>query len=107
VKGGAAVTKDKYEIYDIPSGLVAATGSETRWGGVVGVGAEYGFTPNWSIALEYDHMFMGHRDVSFFQTANLSGTAGAPALTSRISQDVDVVTARVNYRFGGPVVGRY
>jgi len=52
-------------------------------------------------------MFMGHRDVSFFQTANLGGTAGALAFTSNIRQDVDLVTVRVNYRFGGPVVGRY
>ncbi len=25
----------------------------------------------------------------------------------RISQDVDMVTARINYKFGGPVVARY
>jgi outer membrane immunogenic protein len=27
--------------------------------------------------------------------------------TDRIRQDVDLVTVRVNYRFGGPVVARY
>jgi outer membrane immunogenic protein len=27
--------------------------------------------------------------------------------TDLIRQDVDMVTARINYRFGGPVVGRY
>ena len=27
--------------------------------------------------------------------------------TNSISQDVDIVTARINYRFGGPVVPRY
>jgi outer membrane immunogenic protein len=107
VKGGAAVTSDKYEVFDIPSGLAAATGRETRWGGVVGVGLEYGFTPNWSVAFEYDHMFMGNRDVTFRQTAFNGQTPGDLALTSRISQDVDVFTARLNYRFGGPVVARY
>jgi outer membrane immunogenic protein len=27
--------------------------------------------------------------------------------TDNIRQDVDLVTVRVNYRFGGPVVARY
>jgi outer membrane immunogenic protein len=27
--------------------------------------------------------------------------------TDRIRQDVDLVTARVNFRFGGPVIARY
>ena len=27
--------------------------------------------------------------------------------TDRIGQDVDLVTARLNYKFGGPVVARY
>ena len=52
-------------------GLITATGvcfdraSDTRWGGVVGVGLEYGFTPNWSVAVEYDHLFMGRRNLNF------------------------------------------
>lgn len=25
----------------------------------------------------------------------------------RISQDIDMVTARINYRFGGPVMAKY
>ena len=65
VKGGAAVTDDKYRIFDVPSGALTDTASETRWGGVVGVGFEYGIAPSWSVGFEYDHMFMGSRDVSF------------------------------------------
>lgn len=30
--------------------------NSTRWGGTVGVGFEYGFTPNWSFGAEYDHL---------------------------------------------------
>ncbi len=33
--------------------------NETRWGATVGVGLEYGFTPNWSFGVEYNHLFMG------------------------------------------------
>ena len=42
--------------------VVFDSARETRWGGVVGVGLEYGFAPNWSVGIEYDHMFMGDRD---------------------------------------------
>ncbi len=110
VKGGAAVTQDKYEIFltgpqgPLPTGFIAARGSETRWSGVVGVGAEYGFTPNWSLALEYDHLFMGNRDIGItFDPAFIA----ALNHSERIHQDVDMVTARINYRFGGPVVAKY
>jgi outer membrane immunogenic protein len=33
--------------------------------------------------------------------------AGVATRNDSIDQDIDVVTARVNYRFGGPVVARY
>jgi outer membrane immunogenic protein len=101
VKGGAAVTDDRYEHRVIATNTVFDSANETRWGGVVGVGLEYGFTPNWSAALEYDHMFMGT------QTLNFRNAAGALSTIDRIGQDVDVVTARINYRFGGPIVAKY
>jgi outer membrane immunogenic protein len=106
VKGGAAVVNDKYVGYDTISGLVGDTASETRWGGVIGVGGEYGLTPNWSLALEYDHMFMGTHSVNMYTSGNF-GPAGIFDRTERIRQDVDLFTVRVNYKFGGPVVARY
>lgn len=101
VKGGAAVIRDKYDSFDIPTGALIDSARETRWGGVVGVGLEYGFTPNWSFAVEYDHMFMGTRDNVFYTPAGLFDGS------DRIRQDVDLFTARLNYKFGGPVVARY
>jgi outer membrane immunogenic protein len=101
VKGGAAVTSDKYEGYFTGTNVVFDTASETRWGAVVGVGAEYSFTPNWSFGVEYNHLFMGDRDIT------LTDGAGLISRTDSISQDVDMVTARINYRWGGPVVARY
>ncbi len=58
VKGGAAVVDDKYSIVTNPGGALLASTDDTRWGGVVGVGLEYGFAPNWSAGVEYDHMFL-------------------------------------------------
>lgn len=109
-KGGAAVVHDKYNnFFSVPFGGIPANvnfseGSETRWGGVVGVGLEFGFAPNWSVAVEYDHLFMGTRNVGL----SLIPPAGpGPASFHNIRQDVDVGTARLNYRFGGPVVAKY
>jgi outer membrane immunogenic protein len=76
--------------------------SETRVGYTAGVGLEYGFTPNWSLALEYDHLFMFESDDAFTAVAG-----GVITRIDSIHQDVDLVTARLNYRFGGPGVARY
>jgi outer membrane immunogenic protein len=59
VKGGGAVAADRYTTFVTATNLVTGTASETRWGGTVGAGLEYGFAPNWSVAFEYDHLFMG------------------------------------------------
>jgi outer membrane immunogenic protein len=105
VKGGAAVTSNTFSVSSTVGGIGLASASSTRWGGALGTGFEYAFAPNWSVGLEYDHLFMGGADYSF-AVAN-------PLLTgalSRITQDVDMVTVRVNYRFGGfggPVVAKY
>jgi outer membrane immunogenic protein len=113
VKGGAAVTHDKYDAITnapfgaFPTGTLFDQGSETRWGGVVGVGGEFAFSPNWSLALEYDHLFMGNRNLNFTAAGNLGLVAGSLTRGENIRQDVDMVTARINYRFGGPVVARY
>jgi outer membrane immunogenic protein len=102
VKGGAAVTADRFRQFDVPSGvLVASTGNDTRWGGVVGAGLEFGFAPSWSAGLEYNHLFMQDRTQTFVDPT------GAFFGTDRIRQDVDLLTVRVNYRWGGPVIGKY
>ena len=111
VKGGAAVTDDKYSgtVTTPPfTGALFDSASETRWGGVVGTGLEFGFAPNWSVAVEYDHLFMGNRAITSTSTGVLAGIpAGSIFRTDSIRQDVDMVTARINFRFGGPAVGRY
>jgi outer membrane immunogenic protein len=111
VKGGAAVTHDKYQGF-VTGGtnFVLDNASETRWGGVIGAGLEFGFAPNWSVGVEYDHLFMGTRDVGF--TTVILPFADR---TDRIHQDVDMVTVRLNYKFGmgkgpvgkGPVTASY
>jgi len=102
LKGGAAVTDNKNSILSNPGNiLIANTGDYTRWGGTVGAGIEFGFAPNWSAGVEYDHLFMQDKNVAF------TSVLGGPFGFDNTRQDVDMVTARINYRFSGPVIGKY
>ena len=101
VKGGAAVAADRYNGLITGTSTVIDSARETRWGGAVGTGIEVGFAPNWSVAAEYDHLFMGSRNVDF------SAVVGGITRNDRITQDADIGTVRVNYRWGGPVISKY
>jgi outer membrane immunogenic protein len=102
VKGGAAVTSNEYRQFVAGTNVLnAVTGDDTRWGASVGVGLEYAFAPNWSFGVEYNHLFMQDRTYAF------TTPGGLFSANERISQDVDLVTARINYKFGGPSVARY
>jgi outer membrane immunogenic protein len=90
VKGGTAVTNNKYTAFLTP-GVVDDAAAETRWGAAVGAGFEYGITPNLSFGFEYNHLFMGNKDVIF-----------ASGFSDQINENVNLYLARLNYRFGGP-----
>ncbi|MCP3370728.1 outer membrane protein [Bradyrhizobium cajani] len=108
VKGGGAVVADRYRGYDVVTGLEFDRASETRWGGTVGAGVEFGFAPNWSLGIEYDHIFLGNRNLTFTGSGNfINAPIGAVTRSERISQDVDIGLVRVNYRWGGPVIAKY
>ena len=97
VNGGAAVIDNKY--------TSITTGARRRdrhchrnpLGRALGAGFEYGFAPSWSLGFQYDHLFLGNNDF----------VSDAGFIADNIKQDVDLFTARMNYRFGGPVVARY
>jgi outer membrane immunogenic protein len=108
LKGGAAVTDNTYSSFFnapnafAPPGTTFNAASDTRWGGAVGGGIEVGFAPNWSVGVEYDHLFMGNPNVTF------PATTIAVTRNDNIGQDVDMGTVRVNYRFfGSPIVAGY
>jgi outer membrane immunogenic protein len=91
VKGGAAYAHEKYDIFATDTGLTFANASENRWGSVAGGGLELAFSDNVSLAVEYDHAFLGTRNVNF---------APAGIGTYAIRQDVDIVSFHLNYRWG-------
>lgn len=91
-KAGAAIVGSSYQVNSVASGTQIVSADTTRWGGTVGAGFEVNLKPNWSAGLEYDHVFMPSSGVNF------GGTFG----NDRIRQDFDLLTARLNYKFGGP-----
>lgn len=95
-KGGAAVLDVDYNWSR--AGVIGGAANETRWGGTVGAGLEYAFSPNWSVGFEYNHIFATGKNVAF---------GPLPNSTDRIRLDTDLFTGRINYRFGGPVATRY
>jgi outer membrane immunogenic protein len=105
VKGGGAWAQTSSS----GTGLLASgavfdttTSSANRTGWVVGVGVEWGFAPNWSAKLEYNHLDFGSTNVSV-----LSSTSGLLNISS--TNTVEVVKGGINYRFnwGSPVVAKY
>lgn len=98
VKGGAAVTRNHYEVVTTfpPNTLAGTTGDQTRWGGTLGAGVEYGFAPNWSLAIEYDHLFMPDKTTAFASVG-----LPFPFGTDRISQSVDLIGLHLNFRWNG------
>ena len=96
VKGGAAVASERFDVFNTITGIGLLQANRTRWGGTVGVGLEYGFAPNWTAGVEYDYLFR-ESDSRTFVTPNLAvGT-----LTANTRSDISMITARINYKFGG------
>jgi outer membrane immunogenic protein len=107
VKGGAAVLNHRADIYNTATGIGIAQAERTRWGGVVGVGLEFGFAPNWTAGIEYDYIFSSNEGNTYLTPAL------APAITAiaaNTSTDVSMLTGRISYKFGGygaPIAARY
>lgn len=101
VKGGAAITDRNYQFLTAGGALASETGYGTRLGGTVGTGIEFSFAQNWSLGVEYDHIFENRHGATF----NVPGGVAVIGFTT--GGDTDMILGRLNYRFGGPVVARY
>lgn len=118
VTGGAAVTHNNYSglananIGTLVTASLSDAGSAVRFGEVAGAGLDWMFAPNWTVGVEYNHLFMGSQQVGMAYTGNsIGGTlparlgitagniAGIPSRTESISGDIDMVTARIGYKF--------
>ncbi len=74
VKGGAAVAPTLPSARDRRRLSIADSVDDTRWGGTVGAGVEYGFAPKWSAGIEYTyHMFMQDKTYNFVSNGAVPG----------------------------------
>jgi outer membrane immunogenic protein len=94
VKGGAAVTNNHYN--GTLSTITADEANRVKFGGVIGTGIEYAIYGGLSVGVEYDHLFMGSSNTGFALTTI---APGIPTRNDNISQDIDMATIRLNYKF--------
>lgn len=75
-------------------GASTGSGSDSQWrtGPTVGLGIEYGITPNLSFAVEYDYIRLNSGSYQ------LGGSTGS-YLWDIDTRNVNVVMAKLNYRF--------
>jgi outer membrane immunogenic protein len=94
--GGAWVREELTAVGPVVSDSV----KKNRGGWTVGAGLEYGLSPNWSIAAQYNYIDLGDKSVNFVNNQ----------FTAQADQQLHLATVRLNYRFGGwggPIVARY
>ena len=107
-KGGAAVANTRNDLFTTIGGVGIASTERTGWGGTVGVGWEYGFSPNWTAGIEYDYIW---RTTDSRHVVDAGGNARDGQCHRHFrrtpASDVNMITARINYRFGGPAVPHY
>lgn len=96
LKGGYATAKFKVSSTDADDtgGSPTGSGSDTQWrsGYLLGVGYEYGLSPNCIVGLTYDYV---HLDSAEF---DLSGP-GVPYHLDQNSSKLELISARLSYKF--------
>jgi outer membrane immunogenic protein len=100
VTGGLALTDFKFNQNFADVDVESATISKVKAGWTVGAGAEAQLGGNWSVKAEY--LF------ARFDVGSATGLLPGAVLTNSLtSLDEHIGRVGLNYRFGGPVVGRY
>jgi len=108
VKGGAAWMHTDHN-FSVPAGFgrgggTSVSSSSTSWGWLLGLGAEYALSPNWSAFIEYNYIEFDKKNIAL----DVSAFAGAPAIANiDVKNKLSVAKVGVNYKFGGPAVGWY
>ena len=87
-------------------GFSGVSADSTTAGWLLGFGAEYAFSPNWSAFIEYDYLDFGSKGIAF----DLPMAEPVPG-TARLSvqNKLSVAKVGVNYKFNWdtPVVAKY
>jgi outer membrane immunogenic protein len=82
-----------------PPGGQTASVNSTRSGFDAGLGLTWMLQPNWDLFVEYDHMWLGTKSLTYVTTGL--------DIPQNVRQSFDKVLVGIDYRFGGPVVAKY
>jgi outer membrane immunogenic protein len=96
--GGAWVGQSNSGASLSTGGTLPVSGPTTNWGWTAGVGVEWAFWGNWSARAEYDYIGLTNQTLT---VGGFAGTAFAGDTVSSNSRNIQMVTAGVNYKFGG------
>ena len=94
VTGGGAYGNVKATVSAPIAGIITSS-SSNQLGWTFGAGLEYAFLSNWSAKIEYLYVDLGSFD------------AGPAPLVNNVSFKENIVRAGLNYKFSGPIFGRY
>ena len=86
LEGGGAWASEEHTFTDGSSDTL----SDHRFGGLIGIGAEYAFTNNWSVKLEYNYINFGSKTFEF-DVGDLEEI--------EIDQSMQTIKLGINYRF--------
>jgi outer membrane immunogenic protein len=103
-KGGVAFADQDYN-WIVTKGtkdIATAKFSDTRTGWMVGGGAEWALTHNWSAKLEYNFMEFGTETITAATSVCLYGQCSKKDVRVDIDEHMHVVKLGINYRFGVP-----
>ena len=98
-KFGGAFTNDHYHravgtLLGTAVGRLDFAANEIRWGFMLGAGAEYAFTDNWSAKIEYNYIGSGTRSLRFTEPT------GIAQMDADIREQIHLVKVGINYRLG-------
>ena len=89
-KAGGGWVGNNATITNLNTGA-SVSASNTRTGGLFGVGLEWAFAPQWSTKIEYDHLSMN--------SWNFTGPVFGDNFSA--GRNINMLTVGLNYRFGG------
>jgi len=99
--GGAWAQNSATATATFADGTVASiSGSDTNGGWTAGVGAEYGWIPNWTLKVEWDFVRLDSWNLG----GNLVHPLAATLVGDRfnVHRDIDMLTVGLNYKFSSP-----
>jgi outer membrane immunogenic protein len=95
-KGGWGTVDQSFSVTTTATGALLGSVDKRFSGADVGVGFEWMFTPNWSLWVEWDHIFGDDKVIVFTPVGG-----GAVVFTPDVRRDFDKVLVGINWRFGG------